>query len=111
MGRLPVLRAVAEGACLSLVSLSGAATGLALKYVAEILTNPFDVGRLWSGEPSALGALVDPTTWEHVQELPRPVALDREAPPGQRAVEGGGGDHGAARLDPGLAAAGAHSGR
>ena len=35
---------------------SGAATGLALKHVAEILTNPFYVGRLWSGEPSALGA-------------------------------------------------------
>ena len=47
----------------------GAATGLALKHVAEILTNPFYVGRLWSGESSALGALVDPSTWEHVQEL------------------------------------------
>ena len=47
----------------------GAATGLALKHVAEILTNPFYAGRLWSGEPSALGALVDPATWEHVQSL------------------------------------------
>ena len=47
----------------------GAATGLALKHVAEILTNPFYIGRLWSGEPSALGALVDPATWEHVQGL------------------------------------------
>ena len=47
----------------------GAATGLALKHVAEILTNPFYIGRLWSGEPSALGALVDPSTWEHVQSL------------------------------------------
>ncbi|HYL40193.1 MAG TPA: recombinase family protein [Candidatus Binatus sp.] len=47
----------------------GAATGLALKHVAEILTNPFYIGRLWSGEPSALGALVDPATWDHVQEL------------------------------------------
>lgn len=47
----------------------GAATGLALKHVAEILTNPFYVGRLWSGEPSALGALIDPGTWEHVQSL------------------------------------------
>ncbi len=44
-------------------------TGLALKHVAEILTNPFYVGRLWSGEPSALGALVDPASWEHVQSL------------------------------------------
>lgn len=31
--------------------------------------NPFYAGRLWSGEPSALGALIDPGTWEHVQEL------------------------------------------
>jgi hypothetical protein len=34
----------------------GKATGLALKHVAEILTNPFYIGRLWSGEESALGA-------------------------------------------------------
>jgi hypothetical protein len=47
----------------------GAATGLALKHVAEILTNPFYIGRLWSGEPSALGALVDLATWEQVQSL------------------------------------------
>ncbi len=47
----------------------GAASGLALKHVAEVLTNPFYVGRLWSGEPSALGPLVDPATWDHVQEL------------------------------------------
>jgi hypothetical protein len=47
----------------------GAATGLALKHVAEVLTNPFYAGRLWSGEPSALGALVDPATWEHVQSM------------------------------------------
>jgi DNA invertase Pin-like site-specific DNA recombinase len=47
----------------------GAATGLALKHVAEILTNPYYIGRLWSGEPSALGALVDPATFEHVQSL------------------------------------------
>ncbi len=47
----------------------GAATGLALKHVAEVLTNPFYAGRLWSGEPSALGALVDPSTWDHVQSL------------------------------------------
>ncbi|HSW41039.1 MAG TPA: recombinase family protein [Patescibacteria group bacterium] len=47
----------------------GAATGLALKHVAEVLTNPFYAGRLRTGEPSALGALVDPSTWERVQEL------------------------------------------
>ena len=47
----------------------GAATGLALKHVAEVLTNPFYVGRLWSGEESALGALIDGGTWEHVQSL------------------------------------------
>ena len=47
----------------------GAATGLALKHVAEILTNPFYSGRLWSGEPSALGPLVDPATFDHVQAL------------------------------------------
>ena len=33
------------------------------------------------------------------------VALDREAPPGERLVQGGGGDHGAARVDPRSAAA------
>ncbi len=47
----------------------GQATGLALKHVAEVLTNPFYIGRLWSGEPSALGPLVDPATWDHVQGL------------------------------------------
>jgi DNA invertase Pin-like site-specific DNA recombinase len=47
----------------------GAVMGLALKHVAEILTNPFYIGRLRSGEPSALGALVDPAAWEHVQGL------------------------------------------
>ena len=36
---------------------------------------------------------------------PRPVALDREAPPGERAVQGGGDNHGTARVDPGAAAA------
>ena len=47
----------------------GAATGRALQHVAEILPNPFYAGRLWSGEPSALGPLVDGRTWEHVQTL------------------------------------------
>jgi hypothetical protein len=47
----------------------GAATGLALKHVAELLTNPFYAGRLWSGEPSTLGAIIDPATWEHVQAM------------------------------------------
>ncbi len=47
----------------------GAAMGLALKHVAEILTNPFYIGRLWSGEPTALGPLADPATWDHVQGL------------------------------------------
>jgi hypothetical protein len=47
----------------------GQATGLALKHVAEVLSNPFYIGRLWSGEPSALGALVDPANFEHIQGL------------------------------------------
>ena len=47
----------------------GKATGLAPTHVAEILTNPFYVGRLRTGEPSALGALVDVGTWEHVQAM------------------------------------------
>ena len=34
-----------------------------------MLTNPFYAGRLWSGEPSALGAIIDPSTWEHVQAM------------------------------------------
>jgi hypothetical protein len=34
-----------------------------------VLTNPFYAGRLYSGEPSALGALIDPGTWEHVQAM------------------------------------------
>ena len=37
----------------------GKATGLAPTHVAEVLTNPFYAGRLRTGEPSALGALVD----------------------------------------------------
>jgi DNA invertase Pin-like site-specific DNA recombinase len=37
------------------------------KHVPEILTNPFYRGFLRTGEPSALGALVDPATWELVQ--------------------------------------------
>jgi hypothetical protein len=47
----------------------GAATGLAPTHVAEVLTNPFYIGRLRTGEPSALGALVDPATWEQVQAM------------------------------------------
>ena len=47
----------------------GKATGLAPTHVAEMLTNPFYVGRLRTGEPSALGALVDVGTWEHVQAM------------------------------------------
>lgn len=44
-----------------------AATGLAMKHVAELLTNPFYAGRLRTGEPSALGPLVEVATWEQVQ--------------------------------------------
>ncbi len=43
--------------------------GLRPKHVAEILTNPFYRGELRTGEQSALGPLVDPTTWERVQAL------------------------------------------
>ncbi|HEV8488968.1 MAG TPA: recombinase family protein [Candidatus Limnocylindrales bacterium] len=43
--------------------------GLVRAHVAEILTNPFYAGRLRTGEPSALGPLVDPATWSHVQVL------------------------------------------
>ena len=46
-----------------------AATGLALKHVAEVLTNPFYIGRLRTGEPSALGQLIDPAEWEQVQAM------------------------------------------
>ncbi len=67
---LAVVRRVYELASAGLTDREVAgATGLALKHVAEILTNPFYIGRLWSGEPSALGPLVDPSTWDHVQEL------------------------------------------
>jgi DNA invertase Pin-like site-specific DNA recombinase len=45
------------------------ATGLAHTHVGEVLTNPFYAGRLRTGEPSALGPLVDPATWEHVQAM------------------------------------------
>ena len=37
--------------------------------------------------------------------LVRPLALEREAPPSEPAVQGGRGDNGAARVDPGAAAA------
>ncbi len=47
----------------------GLVTGLAPTHVAEVLTNPFYAGRLRTGEPSALGPLVDPATWEHVQVM------------------------------------------
>jgi DNA invertase Pin-like site-specific DNA recombinase len=47
----------------------GLATGLAPTHVAEVLTNPFYAGRLRTGEPSVLGALVDVRTWEHVQSM------------------------------------------
>lgn len=47
----------------------GLATGLAPTHVAEVLTNPFYAGRLRTGEPSCLGALVDVRTWEHVQSM------------------------------------------
>ncbi len=46
-----------------------AGTGLAPTHVAEVLTNPFYAGRLRTGEPSALGPLVDVGTWEHVQAM------------------------------------------
>lgn len=46
-----------------------AALGLMLKHVAEILTNPFYVGRLRDGSPSVLGELVDVVLWERVQSL------------------------------------------
>lgn len=39
------------------------------KHVAELLTNPFYAGRLRTGEPSALGPLVDVAMWERVQAL------------------------------------------
>ncbi|MHB8958485.1 MAG: recombinase family protein [Candidatus Limnocylindrales bacterium] len=45
------------------------AVGLQVKHVPEILTNPFYAGRLWRGEPSALGPLVEIETWERVQAL------------------------------------------
>lgn len=44
-----------------------AATGLAPKHVAELLTNPFYAGRLRDGSPSALGPIVEVETWEAVQ--------------------------------------------
>lgn len=43
--------------------------GLALKHVAELLTNPFYAGRLSDGSESALGALIDPEVWTRVQSL------------------------------------------
>ena len=54
--------------------------GLALKHVAEILTNPFYAGRLWSGEPSALGAARRPS---------RPGSTSRRCGRGTAAGTGG----------------------
>lgn len=47
------------------------ATGVGLRptHVAEILTNPFYRGHLRTGEPTALGPLIDPLVWERVQAL------------------------------------------
>ena len=46
-----------------------AATGLRLKHVAELLTNPFYVGQLTDGSASVLGELVGPELWKRVQAL------------------------------------------
>jgi len=59
--------------------------------------------------PRGRGCRSRPGGWvgEGGRPPPRPVALDREAPPRECAVEGRGDDDGRARLDPGPAAAGA----
>ena len=66
---------------------AGLATGLAPTHIAEVLTNPFYAGRLRTGEPSALGPLVDDGTWEHVQAMRarysrrHPESVNRRGPP------------------------------
>lgn len=42
---------------------------LRLTHVREVLTNPFYRGVLRTGEPSALGPLVDPALWDKAQTL------------------------------------------
>ncbi|MGD0407776.1 MAG: recombinase family protein [Candidatus Limnocylindrales bacterium] len=44
-----------------------AQTGLAKAHVAEILTNPTYAGRLRTGEPAGVAALVEPDLWSKVQ--------------------------------------------
>ncbi len=46
-----------------------AEVGLRLTHVREVLTNPFYVGKLRDGSPSALGALIEPAIWNKVQAL------------------------------------------
>ena len=46
-----------------------ARVGLLLTHIREVLTNPFYRGVLRTGEPSALGPLVDPALWDQVQAL------------------------------------------
>jgi hypothetical protein len=44
-----------------------AQTGLAKTYVGEILTNPIYAGRLRTGEPAGIAAVVDPGLFSRVQ--------------------------------------------
>ena len=72
--------------------------GLALALPEAVMARPTGVGR-------ALATYDIPI--EGGGPPPRPVALDREAPPGERPVQGGRDDDCAARVDPGTSAAGA----
>src|SRR5664280_1443184 len=46
-----------------------AATGLAKTHVGELLTNPIYAGRLRTGEPAGLAAMIEPALWSKVQSM------------------------------------------
>jgi DNA invertase Pin-like site-specific DNA recombinase len=44
-------------------------TGLAKTHVGELLTNPIYAGRLRTGEPAGLAAMIEPALWSKVQTM------------------------------------------
>ena len=46
-----------------------AATGLRKTHVGELLTNPIYAGRLRTGEPAGVAAIVEPALWSKVQSM------------------------------------------
>jgi Resolvase, N terminal domain len=66
--KTPLVRQVFELAAASCTDWEVAAqTGLAKTHIGEILTNPIYMGRLRTGEPAGIEALIEPMLWMAVQ--------------------------------------------